>query len=151
VVARDGIEPPTPAFSGPRSTTELPGLSADFVANSCAGSIREDREGRAFREQCAATTLPVYQLLWAAPNVPTTSQRFPRGARQCPQNRVNFPFRAGPETLHWKAIMRRPVFRQACFAMAAVAAVFCLHSRSFVEAQSTPAPAAAAASTHMPA
>ena len=38
VVARDGIEPPTPAFSGPRSTTELPGLSADFVANSCAGS-----------------------------------------------------------------------------------------------------------------
>ncbi len=30
MVARDGIEPPTPAFSGPRSTTELPGLSADF-------------------------------------------------------------------------------------------------------------------------
>ncbi len=30
VVARDGIEPPTPAFSGPRSTTELPGLSEDF-------------------------------------------------------------------------------------------------------------------------
>ena len=29
-MARDGIEPPTPAFSGPRSTTELPGLSADF-------------------------------------------------------------------------------------------------------------------------
>ena len=28
VVARDGIEPPTPAFSGPRSTTELSGLSA---------------------------------------------------------------------------------------------------------------------------
>ncbi len=27
MVARDGIEPPTPAFSGPRSTTELPGLS----------------------------------------------------------------------------------------------------------------------------
>jgi hypothetical protein len=26
-VARDGIEPPTPAFSGPRSTTELSGLS----------------------------------------------------------------------------------------------------------------------------
>jgi hypothetical protein len=25
-VARDGIEPPTPAFSGPRSTTELSGL-----------------------------------------------------------------------------------------------------------------------------
>jgi hypothetical protein len=30
MVARDGIEPPTPAFSGPRSTTELPGLSADL-------------------------------------------------------------------------------------------------------------------------
>src|SRR5215469_1728438 len=29
MVARDGIEPPTPAFSGPRSTTELPGLSED--------------------------------------------------------------------------------------------------------------------------
>ena len=29
MVARDGIEPPTPAFSGPRSTTELPGLSLD--------------------------------------------------------------------------------------------------------------------------
>jgi hypothetical protein len=27
VVARDGIEPPTPAFSGLRSTTELSGLS----------------------------------------------------------------------------------------------------------------------------
>jgi hypothetical protein len=26
LVARDGIEPPTPAFSGPRSTTELSGL-----------------------------------------------------------------------------------------------------------------------------
>jgi hypothetical protein len=30
VVARDGIEPPTLAFSGPRSTTELSGLSANF-------------------------------------------------------------------------------------------------------------------------
>ena len=28
-MARDGIEPPTPAFSGPRSTTELSGLSRD--------------------------------------------------------------------------------------------------------------------------
>jgi hypothetical protein len=35
-VARDGIEPPTPAFSGPRSTTELPGLSEDYSCNSCA-------------------------------------------------------------------------------------------------------------------
>jgi hypothetical protein len=30
VVARDGIEPPTPAFSGPRSTTELSGLGMDI-------------------------------------------------------------------------------------------------------------------------
>src|SRR5664279_4888537 len=28
MVARDGIEPPTPAFSGPRSTTELSGLGS---------------------------------------------------------------------------------------------------------------------------
>jgi hypothetical protein len=32
MVARDGIEPPTPAFSGPRSTTELPGQRS----HSCA-------------------------------------------------------------------------------------------------------------------
>ena len=36
VVARDGIEPPTPAFSGPRSTTELSGLSREL--HICAGS-----------------------------------------------------------------------------------------------------------------
>ena len=39
MVARDGIEPPTPAFSGPRSTTELPGL----------GNRREIRWGRQAR------------------------------------------------------------------------------------------------------
>jgi hypothetical protein len=38
MVARDGIEPPTPAFSGPRSTTELPGLSADFQLHLLRGS-----------------------------------------------------------------------------------------------------------------
>src|SRR5580704_12809247 len=31
MVARDGIEPPTPAFSGPRSTTELSGLGMTLV------------------------------------------------------------------------------------------------------------------------
>ena len=36
VVARDGIEPPTPAFSGPRSTTELSGLSANLKVQFCA-------------------------------------------------------------------------------------------------------------------
>ena len=34
VVARDGIEPPTPAFSGPRSTTELSGLGESKDAAS---------------------------------------------------------------------------------------------------------------------
>src|SRR6266851_4197983 len=37
VVARDGIEPPTPAFSGPRSTTELSGLGMQTL---CRGSPR---------------------------------------------------------------------------------------------------------------
>jgi hypothetical protein len=36
VVARDGIEPPTPAFSGPRSTTELSGLRENFKVRFCA-------------------------------------------------------------------------------------------------------------------
>ena len=40
VVARDGIEPPTPAFSGPRSTTELSGLSANFGCTSTRGIRR---------------------------------------------------------------------------------------------------------------
>jgi hypothetical protein len=43
VVARDGIEPPTPAFSGPRSTTELPGLSEDFQLQFLRG-IRHCRK-----------------------------------------------------------------------------------------------------------
>src|SRR4051794_18954814 len=38
MVARDGIEPPTPAFSGPRSTTELPGPSEDFQLRTLRGS-----------------------------------------------------------------------------------------------------------------
>ena len=43
MVARDGIEPPTPAFSGPRSTTELPGLSEDFQLRILRG-IRHGRK-----------------------------------------------------------------------------------------------------------
>src|SRR5260370_20255661 len=31
MVAKEGIEPPTPAFSGPRSTTELSGLGITLV------------------------------------------------------------------------------------------------------------------------
>ena len=50
VVARDGIEPPTPAFSGPRSTTELPGLSADFRLQFLCG-IRVGPE----RRECPRT------------------------------------------------------------------------------------------------
>jgi hypothetical protein len=40
-VARDGIEPPTPAFSGPRSTTELSGLGM------CHPALR-GRQGRPY-------------------------------------------------------------------------------------------------------
>jgi hypothetical protein len=45
VVARDGIEPPTPAFSGPRSTTELPGLSEDFQLQFLRGIRRCRKKG----------------------------------------------------------------------------------------------------------
>lgn len=41
VVARDGIEPPTPAFSGPRSTTELSGHGVEPVG--CAAMRRLHR------------------------------------------------------------------------------------------------------------
>lgn len=41
VVARDGIEPPTPAFSGPRSTTELSGLPlGEEIADALAPQPR---------------------------------------------------------------------------------------------------------------
>ncbi len=41
MVARDGIEPPTPAFSGPRSTTELSGLGGELQEGTAAtGSCR---------------------------------------------------------------------------------------------------------------
>ena len=40
VVAREGIEPPTPAFSGLRSTTELPGRG-DFPVGNSAHEWRE--------------------------------------------------------------------------------------------------------------
>ena len=42
MVARDGIEPPTPAFSGPRSTTELSGLGTQ--AKRLIGD-RQERPG----------------------------------------------------------------------------------------------------------
>ena len=49
VVARDGIEPPTPAFSGPRSTTELSGQSVQI------GVVGRGERGF-IHEQYAATT-----------------------------------------------------------------------------------------------
>src|SRR5580704_9488237 len=46
MVARDGIEPPTPAFSGPRSTTELSGLSANFLGAILCAESGVTGEGR---------------------------------------------------------------------------------------------------------
>ena len=43
MVARDGIEPPTPAFSGPRSTTELSGLG---ISNAVSGIAKNHRAHR---------------------------------------------------------------------------------------------------------
>src|ERR1700734_3378368 len=43
MVARDGIEPPTPAFSGPRSTTELSGLG---ISNAISGIAKNHRAHR---------------------------------------------------------------------------------------------------------
>src|SRR5271167_252087 len=40
MVARDGIEPPTPAFSGPRSTTELSGLGMKRLQSGIAKNHR---------------------------------------------------------------------------------------------------------------
>ena len=56
VVARDGIEPPTPAFSGPRSTTELSGLGRDYTV-----SARRQERHRAF--QNCAPSAPLVQRL----------------------------------------------------------------------------------------
>ncbi len=39
MVARDGIEPPTPAFSGPRSTTELSGLGENYFQGGMLAEI----------------------------------------------------------------------------------------------------------------
>src|ERR1039458_9228097 len=61
MVARDGIEPPTPAFSGPRSTTELPGLSADFWLHGYRVESGGAGEGGLVHLQFAATTGTVYQ------------------------------------------------------------------------------------------
>jgi hypothetical protein len=47
MVARDGIEPPTPAFSGPRSTTELPGLGMGRLFGTAKCNPRRKQDIRA--------------------------------------------------------------------------------------------------------
>jgi hypothetical protein len=56
VVARDGIEPPTPAFSGPRSTTELSGL----------GNVHPDARPSAPVDSCVSVRLPVGEGITAS-------------------------------------------------------------------------------------
>ncbi len=53
VVARDGIEPPTPAFSGPRSTTELSGLGV-----CCALCSAKSGQARAIAARRVVATFP---------------------------------------------------------------------------------------------
>ena len=55
MVARDGIEPPTPAFSGPRSTTELSGLGSH--AKRLIGD-RQERPGVRLLHQPFQGSLP---------------------------------------------------------------------------------------------
>src|ERR1700679_4160084 len=76
MVARDGIEPPTPAFSGPRSTTELSGLSANFQgATFCAESGVAGEVGE-YHERCAQKQpQPVEQLRYFAQNWNTAGKR----------------------------------------------------------------------------
>src|SRR6266568_2305453 len=104
MVARDGIEPPTPAFSGPRSTTELPGLSADFVANSCAGIDPGEPGRKGFPRTVRCNNFASISTPLGGAKRSHHVAAISSAARQSPQNRVNFRFRAGPETLHWKAI-----------------------------------------------
>ena len=68
VVARDGIEPPTPAFSGPRSTTELSGLGI----NPPTGCAKSARPARAFRN-----LLPGEGTLTLSANAPGRRERRP--------------------------------------------------------------------------
>ena len=67
MVARDGIEPPTPAFSGPRSTTELPGLSADLRCISCAGFRMGTGAGGTSSNSSLQQLSQVYQSARAQP------------------------------------------------------------------------------------
>ena len=85
MVARDGIEPPTPAFSGPRSTTELSGLSRDVQFKNPARIVPGEagKGGRCPRTVRSKQPELVYQSRFARPNRS-------RG-------------------LHWRAIMRSQI------------------------------------------
>ena len=80
VVARDGIEPPTPAFSGPRSTTELSGLGVKFqgiwkesaALASTATPLSIAKENRASRDVPSAK----YEGLCAARITGRSRQRW---------------------------------------------------------------------------
>ncbi len=68
VVARDGIEPPTPAFSGPRSTTELSGLGVNSEEGTTAAARAEDWLNRLLLTQYinAIPTCQIFALALAA-------------------------------------------------------------------------------------
>src|ERR1700739_874997 len=98
MVARGGIEPPTPAFSGPRSTTELPGLSADFVAISCAGSGADPGVGvsanSALQQLCQYTN-----SLWLRQTLPCSRPGRISSFLRLPSGRSFLPARLGHRTL----------------------------------------------------
>src|ERR1700733_7401252 len=85
MVARDGTEPPTPAFSGPRSTTELSGLGTKNAL--CRGSPRTP--GRIAFATPAAPVLeegnqPFKRFLSIATNTPSRQHHvFHRAALSC--------------------------------------------------------------------
>ena len=115
-MARDGIEPPTPAFSGPRSTTELPGLSADFCCIFC-GNTGQKGPGIYFLVQRLATTESVYQESGQRPN-----RQLKLLISWIPQL---FPPRPVP-LLYTSADMKNQLLRTfglACLAVAATVAV----------------------------
>src|SRR5271170_611583 len=86
MVARDGIEPPTPAFSGPRSTTELSGLgepkgaaSAYVVSESAASG-----GGPGQVSNCAQATRVSIAIASLRANFPPANPRRSRWQRGRP-------------------------------------------------------------------
>ena len=77
MVARDGIEPPTPAFSGPRSTTELPGLSADFALQFPARDSGYERRSERYSTNSALQPLEPSISTPRSPNQPAEADDSP--------------------------------------------------------------------------